>query len=148
MKILLAALTALVATLAIGSVYYAFATLLRRGMIAALIYTFVFEPLFSSQRGAMQKLSMMFHVRGVHHGLTDEAFQKSSENVAQALRPAEDFDLSTLLEGWDLRSLMAIRDRIAYDTATTASLTVLCITVGLIAFTAWRVSERDFPLKD
>jgi hypothetical protein len=140
-------LTALTCSVGVGAVYYAFATLMRRGMIAALIYTFVFEPLFSSQRGAMQKLSSMFHVRGVHHGLTDEAFAERSENVRLAIQPEDIFDLADV-EWGNPSALMEIRNRVAYDTPAVASLTVLCLTAALLAFTAWRVSQRDYPLKD
>ena len=141
-------ITATVCTLAVGSVYYAFSTLLRRGMIAALIYTFVFEPLFSGQSGAMQKLSIMFHVRGVHHGLTDEVFEERSPEVARALAPPDLFNFEAISNWANPAALLDIRDRIAYETPLTASLTVACITIALLAFTCWRVSQKDFPLKD
>ena len=140
--------TSLVCTLAVGSVYYAFSTLLRRGMIAALIYTFVFEPLFSGQSGAMQKLSIMFHVRGVHHGLTDEGFAERSREVARALEPADMFNFDAITNWANPSALLEIRDRIAYETPVVASVTVACITLGLLAFTCWRVAQKDFPLKD
>jgi ABC-type transport system involved in multi-copper enzyme maturation permease subunit len=141
-------ITAVVSTLAVGAVYYAFSTLLRRGMIAALIYTFVFEPLFSGQSGAMQKLSIMFHVRGVHHGLTDALFAERSENVRLALEPPALFNIDFLANWANPAAMESIRDRIAYDTPLTAAITVACITIALTAFTCWRVSKKDFPLKD
>jgi ABC-type transport system involved in multi-copper enzyme maturation permease subunit len=141
-------LTAGISTLAVGAVYYTFVTLLRYGMIGALVYTFVFEPLFSAQSGSMQKLSIMYHVRAIHHGLTDALFVERSENVRAALAPEDAFNLDFLTKWTDPQAMAEIRDRVAYETPTVAVITLACITIALVAFTAWRVSKTDYPLKD
>lgn len=138
--------TALVGTLAVGAFYYAVSALFRHGTIVALIYTFVVEPLFSSQRGAMQKLSIMFHVRGMHHGLTDDVFREQSEHVRLALQPG-----LAGMDGIDWRildNLMEVREKIAYDEPFTALLTAVGVAVALLGFAAWRIGRRDFALKE
>ncbi len=138
--------TALIGSLAVGAFYYVVTTLFRGGMIVALVYTFVFEGLFASSRGAMQKLSIMFHVRGVHHGMTDDVFAAESKHVVAALNPA--FDLSELADGNLLSVMTKLRERVAYDEPQMALLICGGITIGLLAYGAYRIGRRDFPLKD
>lgn len=138
-------LTAAIAALTVGAGYYLVTTWFRGGMIVALVYTFVFEPLFSGTRGSMQKLSLMFHVRGVHHGMTDEVFAENSRGVRRALDP------TTNWSSLDPRSpdfFQDLQERIAYDEPWTAFLTCVAITAGLLLFGAWQFARRDFPLKD
>jgi hypothetical protein len=137
--------TALVGSLTVGAFYYVVTTLFRGGMITALVYTFVFELLFAGARGAMQKLSIMFHVRGVHHGMVDEAFKEKSTNVADALNPG--FDLSKIDGRNIVKAMIELRERLAYDEPHIAMLTCAAITVGLLLFGAYRLGKRDFPLK-
>ena len=137
--------TGFIAALTVGAGYYLVTTWFRGGMIVALVYTFVFEPLFSGTRGAMQKLSLMFHVRGVHHGLTDEAFAERSDGVKRALNPTIDFS------NVDIRSpnfFQELQERLAYDEPWQAFTTCLIIAGALLVFGAWQFSRRDFPLKD
>ena len=138
-------LTALAAALTVGAVYYVVTSLFRGGMIVALIYTFVFEPLFASQSGSMQKLSIMFHVRGVHHGITDVFFREQSENIRLALEP-KGVDFERLV--WrDPSALADIAEKVAYDPLSTALLTCGLIAVVALGYGAWRTAHRDFPLK-
>ena len=58
------------AALALGAVLLVLATLLRHGLVAGLFYAFVVEAMLASVPGTMQKYSVMFHVRSLHHGLT------------------------------------------------------------------------------
>lgn len=138
-------LTAFVTAVTVGSFYYLVTSLFRAGMIIALVYTFVFEPLFANSRGAMQKLSIMFHVRGVHHGLTESAFTERSDNVVRALDPQ--LDLSQI--DWNFAALFeAIQERVAYDPPATALMTCGAVAVVMLAYGIWRIGRRDFPLKD
>ena len=36
----------------------------------------------------------------------------------------------------------------AYDAPWTAFLVCACIAIGMLTYGAWRISQRDFPLKD
>ena len=137
--------TAFITALTVGAFYYLVTTLFRGGMIIALIYTFVFEPMFAGTRGAMQKLSIMFHVRGVHHGMTDKVFAENSEAVRRSLDP--EFDFRNL----DIRSVdffQQLQERLAYDPLWTALTTCLLTAAGLLLLGMWRIRGRDFPLKD
>jgi ABC-type transport system involved in multi-copper enzyme maturation permease subunit len=138
-------LTALVTAVTLGAVYYAVTSLWRGGLIVALIYTFVFEPLFSGQSGSMQKLSIMFHVRGVYHALADGFFVARSKGVAQALAVKVP-DLRSI-EWTNADSLLALREKLAYDPLGTALLVCAAIAAAALAWGAWRIARRDFPLK-
>lgn len=137
--------TAFISAVAVGSFYYLVTTLFRGGMIIALVYTFVFESLFAGTRGAMQKLSIMFHVRGVHHGLTDTAFSEQSENVTRALDPEIDL---TRIDWTSVSAFQELQQRVAYDPPTTAFAICACIAATMLVWGAWRMGQRDFPLKD
>lgn len=137
--------TSFVTAVAVGAFYYVVTTLFRGGMIIALVYTFVFESLFAGTRGAMQKLSIMFHVRGVHHGLTDEVFKENSDNVVRALDP--EIDLGSI-DWTNVSAFQKLQERVAYDDPLSAFLICVCIAAGLLVYGAWRISQRDFPLKD
>lgn len=137
--------TAFIAAVAVGAFYFLVTTLFRGGMIVALVYTFVFEFLFAGTRGAMQKLSIMFHVRGVHHGLTDDVFKERSENVVRALDP--EFDIARV-DWTSVSAFQELQERVAYDPPATAFVICACIAAGLLTYGAWRISGRDFPLKD
>ena len=137
--------TAFVSAVAVGSFYYLVTTLFRGGMIIALVYTFVFEGLFAGSRGAMQKLSIMFHVRGVHHGLTDAVFSERSENVVKALDPKLDL---TKVDWTSVSAFQELQERVAYDAPATAFAICVCIAATMLVFGIWRIGRRDFPLKD
>ncbi|MDA1194030.1 MAG: ABC transporter permease subunit [Planctomycetota bacterium] len=137
--------TAFVGAVTVGAFYYTVTTLFRGGMIIALAYTFVFESLFAGTRGAMQKASIMFHVRGVHHGLTDDLFTEQSANVLAALNPKPDLgDINWM----SVSMFQELRERVAYDPPATAALVCLGIAVAALLYGAYRFSQRDFPLKD
>lgn len=121
--------TALMASLALGAVYYALAAILRHGLVAGLIYTFVVETLISSVPGSMQRLSVMFHVRSLHHALTAGALP---------VVPPEIED-TPLLQG---------ASRIAEGGAWDSVLVLLAVTAAALAVGAWRVARRDWALKD
>lgn len=121
--------TAGLGTLALGAIYYTLAALFRHGLVAGLVYTFVVETLISSVPGSMQKLSVMFHVRSLHHGLTT--------GILPVVPPRSDPDTF-------LRSAKIISE----DGVGESVLVLLAITAVALAFGAWRVSHRDWALKD
>jgi len=121
--------TAVLGTLALGAVYYALAALLRHGLIAGLIYTFVVETLISSVPGSMQKFSVMFYVRSLHHGLTEGALPVVVPEIEQ-------------------NPLLRAATEVSKVGTTQAIVTLLGITVVALAIGAWRVSTRDWALKE
>ena len=129
--------TAFFGVLVLGSVYCTLATLFRRGLIAGLLYTFMFELVVASLPGNIQKFSINFHLSGLYHGLVDTTFAERSEDVARALETDSSGSLASLLVS-----------QTAYDTPAMAILILLCITAGMLAIGAAQVRSRDFALKD
>ena len=121
--------TAGLGTLALGAVYYALAALLRHGLIAGLIYTFVVETLISSVPGSMQKLSVMFYVRSLHHDLTTGSLPVVPPEI-------------------DQNPLLQAATRITESSAAQSIVTLLAITAVALAAGAWRVATRDWALKE
>ena len=121
--------TAGLGTLALGAVYYALAALLRHGLIAGLIYTFVVETLISSVPGSMQKFSVMYYVRSVHHGLTEGSLPSVTPDIEQ-------------------NPLLQAATQVAEVGTTQAIVTLLAITAVALALGAWRVATRDWALKE
>jgi hypothetical protein len=135
----LAAIGAL-GTATVGSVYYAFAALFRRGLIAGLVYTFLVEGFLQFLPGSIQKLSLMHHVRSVFHRTLDADFAARSEGVRQALAPPpRTIDPTDLVQ-------QAAREE---WTSVPGALLVCAAVVGATLFLAARaVARRDFALKD
>lgn len=121
--------TAGLGTLALGAVYYALAALLRHGLIAGLIYTFVVETLISSVPGSMQKLSVMFYVRSLHHGLTAGSLPVIPPEIQQ-------------------NPLLRAATQVSEVGTAQAALTLLGIAGVGLALGAWRVATRDWALKE
>lgn len=69
----------------VGALYYALAALFRRGIVAALVYTFVVELLFQNMPGSIQRLALTHHVRSLLHRLVDDDFAARSRAVADAI---------------------------------------------------------------
>jgi ABC-type transport system involved in multi-copper enzyme maturation permease subunit len=122
--------TATLGTFAVGAVYYALAAVLRHGIIAGLVYTFVVETLISSVPGSMQKLSVMFHVRSLHHGLTEGS------------------QLPLVKPEVDTNQLLRAATKVTEDGVGEAIVILLAITAVCLAIGAWRVAVRDWALKD
>lgn len=120
--------TAALGTLALGAVYYALAAVLRHGLIAGLVYTFVVETLISSVPGSMQKFSVMFYVRSLHHGLTAGSLPVVPPQIEQ-------------------NPLLHAATKVSESDAMHAALVLLAITVVALAIGAWRVAHRDWALK-
>ena len=115
--------------LALGAIYYTLAALLKHGLVAGLIYTFVVETLVSSVPGSMQKLSVMFQVRSLSHWLT--------AGVLPAVPPPK------------RRSMFDLTARAIEDSSPTeAAVALLLIAGAVLAFGVWRVRRQDFALKD
>ena len=121
--------TAGLGTLALGAVYYGLAALLRHGLIAGLIYTFVVETLISSVPGSMQKLSVMFYVRGLHHGLTEGALPVVPPEIEQ-------------------NPLLQAATQVTESGTTQSIVTLLAIAAVALGLGAWRVATRDWALKE
>ena len=121
--------TAGLGTLALGAVYYGLAALLRHGLIAGLIYTFVVETLISSVPGSMQKLSVMFYVRSLHHGLTEGALPVVPPEIQQ-------------------NPLLQAATQVSESGTTQSIVTLLAITAFALGLGAWRVATRDWALKE
>lgn len=128
-------LTSLFGVLVLGAVYYVLASIFKRGLIAGLVYTFVIEVLVGNLPGTIQKLSVRYHLRSLHHGLTDSAFVASSRDVAREVERTARGG-----EGMDLR--------IPFEEPTTAAVTLLIVTAALLALGCYRTATRDFALKD
>lgn len=120
------ALTASMAALGLGAVLFVLATLLRHGLVAGLLYAFVVEALVASVPGTMQKYSVMFHVRSLHHGLT-------AGWLPEALPDADGAGILTLL-------------RVDYSPPGEAALVLALTAAAILAFGAWRVTVRDWSL--
>lgn len=115
--------------LALASVFYVLTTLLKHGLVAGLVYTFVIEGMIANVPGSMQKLSVMFHVRSLHHRLTEGALVRSS------VVRSNDMGLGAMAE-------------VEWDTLTTAVVVLLGITVVALTVGVYVVSRRDYALKD
>lgn len=129
------AVTSLFGVIVLGAVYYVLAALFQRGLIAGLVYTFVIEGLVGNLPGTIQKLSVRYHLRSLHHGLTDTAFAERSERVAR--------EVALTAKGGEGLSI-----RVPLEEPTTAAVTLLIVAAGLLVFGAYRTSTRDFALKD
>jgi hypothetical protein len=137
--------TATLGAMALGAVYYTLTSVLRFGIFSSLVYTFVVEPLLADAPGGSRKLSVTYHLRSLHHRLTDPAFEAASPEVADALRPAiPQFprDLSAIAE-WLPEA--ARSEWIALGTAVPV---LFAATAALLGFGVWRIRRRDFPLRD
>ena len=121
---------------ALGALYYTLATLLRRGLIAGLVYTFLIEVLLGTMPGAIQKAAVNHHARGMFHGWCDDWFQTNSPRVASELA------------GGTGNPLQAVFEEVSYDSPMTAMTVLLCIAVACLLIGVWRIRQRDFPLKD
>ncbi|MHC5011836.1 MAG: ABC transporter permease [Planctomycetota bacterium] len=133
--------TAGLGILALAAIYYTLAALLKNGLIAGLVYTFVVEGMITSVPGSMQKFSVMFHVRSLHHRLTDEAMvalaEKSGEGGITAGTDGEPGDI-----------LLGGAAQIEYDTIAEATVILVGIAVIAMVYGAWKIRRRDFALKD
>lgn len=131
---------ALIGVGVLGAVYYVLSALFRRGLVAGLIYTFVIEGLVGNLPGAIQKLSVRFHLRGLHHGLMDDAFVERSDAVARAIRKAGEFGGNPFTQvNFGLTEA---------DPPGVALGVLLAIAGVLLAFGVYLVRTRDFALKD
>lgn len=129
--------------LTVGAVYYALAAILRRGLVAGLVYTLVVEGLFQFLPGATQKLSLMHHVRSVLHRWTDADFAARSREVAERLRNA-----AAPLAPRGRPPAMLERAPEVWTQTDTALL--VCGVVFLVAILvgAGSVKRRDYALKE
>ena len=139
-------LTATAGVISIGAVYYVLGALFRRGMVAGLIYTFVLENLFGSVNGSIQRLSVMFHVRSIHHSLNDETFLELSETLQEQKKWELELSARSIAQGAE--QLIQEAQKLSFETPLTALTVLGCLTAALLIFGAWKVSRKDFPLKD
>jgi hypothetical protein len=129
--------TATLAMLALTAIYYVLGALLKHGLVSGLVYTFVVEGFITNLPGSIQKLSVMHHVRSLHHRLTAEAFGRLGHEVA----------VGTDLEG--PRGIgLGSPGTVEYDTLGGAVATLLGVAIVTLAYGAWRVRRTDYALKD
>lgn len=132
--------TAFFGVAVLGAVYYMLAAVFRRGLIIGLLYTFVAEGVIAGLPGTIQKLSVRFHLRSLHHGMSDNALAALSARVARDVektRPEGSGDVMDVVVG-----------RVPYEPVDTAILTLVLIAVGVLAFAIYKIRRRDFALKD
>lgn len=136
---------AAVAGVLLGSLYYFLSAVFRRGVVAALIYTFVLERALGSARGAVQSLSMNYHVRSVFRALTNDYFADKSTAVEQAIDldalPAGDMDSVAM-------TVLTLSTKPEYESLATALVATAIIVFAAAAIGVWKTKRRDFALKD
>lgn len=146
-------LTAALGVLSAGAVYYLLSAWLKYGVIAGLVYTFALDNLIRNTPGSMQKLSALYYLRSVHHGLTDAGFAQLSPRVAERVREADDLvrrlqeTAESLRRGQIDPSSLPI-PRIAWMGVSEASLVLLGVTVALLVVGLLIVSRKDYALKE
>lgn len=136
------------AALALGAVFYALAALFRHGLLAGLVYTFLFEFLFANVPGSMQRLSLRYHLRGLHHGLTDAYFAPLNPQIARLMaRGGRPEALSMGDRGGEDLGLLALA-HVPFPGPLDAALTLGAVAGLLLAAGCVIVGRRDYPLKD
>jgi hypothetical protein len=131
---------ALIGTAAIGAVYYTLAAMFRFGTIAGLVYTFVVEVFLSGSRGNMQTLSLMYHVRSLHHRWTDGVLLPLVKGRSSLDGPAVDLG--------PRNPLLDAAARIEYVQPAEALLVLGVLAGAVLLVGLWYVSRKDFALKD
>lgn len=124
-------ITGALAAFALSAIYYTLGALFRFGFVIGLIYTFAIEAFVSSLPGAMQQFSVMYHVRGVHHRLTEGVLPIPDAPVDVGLIP--DMLRRTAAEEASLWTSVAI---------------LLVVTTLILGIGMHRTAKRDFALKD
>ena len=139
--LLLPAGVAVLGVATVGAVYYALASLFRRGLVAGLVYTFVVEGFFQLMPGSIQRLSLTHHVRSVFHQVCDGAFAVLSPRVQSAVAARE---------APHLEAPSSFRAAFAepWTSITSALAICACVIVGSLLLGAWTIRRRDFALKD
>ncbi len=135
------AAVAAIGAFTVGSVYYALAAVLKRGLIGGLVYTLVVEGLFQFLPGATQNLSLMHHVRSLLHRLTDDDFAQRSRAIAEHLRAKAPPPGSG--RGSMLQRAVEVWSEPATVYWVCASVCVVSLAAGMLA-----VKRRDYALKD
>jgi ABC-type transport system involved in multi-copper enzyme maturation permease subunit len=138
----LAALVAIgaLAVATVGALYYAFAALFRRGLVAGLVYTFLVEGILQFLPGSIQKLSLMHHVRSVFHRAFDAEFAARSAAVEAARKPLE--------PTFDPNDVVQAAAPETWTTVPGALLVCAVVLVVTLLLGARSVARRDFALKD
>ena len=129
--------------LAVGSLTYLLSAWFKHGIVASLIYVFLLDSFLSEANGSMQRLSTLHHMLSLHHRGTDAAFVALSSQVGQeSALPIEGMDAASVV----FSTLEA--KQIPWMETGPALLVLVGITVVALALGAWKVSRRDYPLKD
>lgn len=135
------AAVAAIGALTVGSVYYALAAVLKRGLVGGLVYTLVVEGLFQFLPGATQNLSLMHHVRSLLHRLTDADFANRSREIAERLR-------SNAPPPGGSRGTMLVRAVEVWSEPATVYAVCAAVCVASLALGILAVKRRDYALKD
>ncbi len=129
--------------LAVGALTYLLSAWFKHGIVASLIYVFLVDSFLNEANGTMQRLSTLHHVLSLHHRGTDAAFAALSGRVSKGTDvPLEGFDPSSVV----FSTLEA--KQLAWMESGAAALVLASVTVLALALGAWKVTRRDYPLKD
>jgi hypothetical protein len=134
--------------LVLGALYYSLASMFKRGAIAALAYTFVIEGLLEGRSGSTSDLALTHHIRAIKRGLMDAPLVERSTELQRLLARREGWQMPEGGESGFQAILRAAEQAPAYATSGQAMITLCCIAAALLAFGAWRINQKDFPLKD
>ena len=136
--------------LVLGSLYYTLASLFKRGAIGALAYTFVIEGLIVGRGGSSSNLALTHHIRALKRDLLDASLAERSTELRDHLDVSQTTmeRLSQVTEANAEALMRAAAQPPVYGTAADAILAIGLIAGALLLFGAWRISQRDFPLKD
>jgi ABC-type transport system involved in multi-copper enzyme maturation permease subunit len=135
---------AVLGTATIGALYYALAAIFRRGLIAGLLYSFLFEGFFQFLPGAFQSLSLMHHVRSLYHRALDDEFAGLSRSIADEIRST-----GHSFPGHGASSGIMAPAAVEPWTTTPAALAICAAVIAVSLFLGARVvSNKDYALKD
>lgn len=129
--------------LAVGALTYLLSAWFKHGIVASLIYVFLLDSFLNEANGTMQRLSTLHHVLSLHHRSTDAAFATLSDQVGQFT--------TVPLQGMDAASVVFSTleaKQLAWMESGSAALVLAGVSVLALALGAWKVSRRDYPLKD
>ncbi len=134
--------------MALGALYYTLAALFRRGAIAALAYTFVIEGLLEGRRGSTSDLALTHHIRALKRDLMDAPLLERSTELRDHLARVQGLQMPERGDSAYEMFTKAAEEAPTYGSAGQAILVLVIVTACLLAFGAWRISRKDFPLKD
>ena len=124
-------------TVALGAVYYALSAVFRRGRIIGLVYTFFVEGMIANMPGNTQRLSLTHHLRGLCQDWCLPIFGELSPAVRRAgMRDGAEGNIASMF------------GQTEYLPAATELQILLVVTAVALAWGAWCIHRKDWPLKE